>query len=147
MQKYFYTAKQINELRTAAQYYKLDAPRYFWVKTAMELKKVCNGCGPERWSMTKREAVTAAFKPYEACFAIHDVRFHYGYGTVKLANKELIKNLRKVWRKRFGIWRWVSPASWIERFRVIPFIYATVTAGGERAWQEAQESRGGTDDH
>jgi len=43
----FYTAKQINELRTAAQFYKLDAPAEFWTKTAMELKKCCNGAGEE----------------------------------------------------------------------------------------------------
>lgn len=138
MQKQFYTSKQINELRTASQFYKLSAPAEFWTKTAMELKTVCNGCGPERWDIDKRKALTTVFSPYEACFAIHDVRFGYQIGTVKQANKELLKNLRKVWRKNFGFWRWLSPIAWIERFRVIPLIYAAVTAGGNRAWEEAK---------
>lgn len=139
MGKPFYTEKKINELRLEAQFYKLKAPKTFWAKSALELKYICNGCGPERWDVDKRKALTTVFAPYEACFAIHDVRFSYQIGTVKQANKELLKNLRKVWRKNFGFWRWLSPIAWIERFRVIPFIYAAVTAGGNRAWQEACE--------
>lgn len=144
MQNYFYSAKQINELRSAAQYYKLYAPAEFWSSPASVLQKACNGCGPERWSVNKRAAITAVFEPYAAAFAIHDVRFTYQLGTCKQANKELLKNLRKIWSKRFGFFRWISPVAWIERFRVLPFIYAAVTLGGERAWQEAM---GGADDN
>ena len=139
MQKTFYTAKQINELRIEAQLYKLSAPAEFWCSTASVLQKACNGCGPERWSVNKREAITAVFAPYAVAFAIHDVRFTYQLGTYKQANKELLKNMRKIWSKRFGFFRWVSPTALIERFRVIPFIFAAVTLGGERAWQEAAE--------
>ena len=136
MQKYFYTAKQINELRTAAQYYKLDAPRYFWVKTAMELKKVCNGAGAESWSENKRKALTAALKPYESCIAVHDVDYACHEVSKEEADKRFKENMLKVWRKKYGFWRWLNRGARIERLIIIPAVYAAVVLGGDEAWED-----------
>ena len=39
----FYTALEINRLRSAAQFYELEAPVIFWTLVADELKYICNG--------------------------------------------------------------------------------------------------------
>lgn len=137
--KTFYTAKEINQLRTTAQYFKLDAPQEFWEKTATTLKKYCNGAGPERWDDLKRKALTSALKSYEAAFAIHDVDYEYKVVTQKQADKRLKKNMVKIWRKNFGIWRWFSKAGRVERLIVIPSVYAAVALAGSQAWKESEE--------
>lgn len=136
---YFYTAKQINELRTAAQFYKLNAPRNFWVKTAMELKKCCNGAGAEAWSENKRKALTAALKPYEAPIAIHDVDYEYQEVSKKDADKRFKQNMLKVWRKKYGFWRWFNRGARIERLIIIPAVYAAVVVGGNDAWEACKK--------
>ena len=135
----FYTAHEINHLRTAAQYYKLDAPAEFWHKVADELKYVCNGAGPDRWSEIKRRAMTAALKPYESAFAIHDVEYEYRIGTQRISDKRLRKNMLKIWRKNFGFWRWFSRAGRVERLVIIPAVYAAVAIGGGQAWEDADK--------
>lgn len=135
----FYTAHEINHLRTAAQYYKLDAPAEFWQKVADELKYACNGAGPDRWSEIKRRALTNALKPYEAAFAIHDVEYEYKIGNQRVSDKRLRKNMIKIWRKNFGFWRWFSRAGRIERLVVIPSVYAAVAIGGSQAWKEVSK--------
>lgn len=137
-EKPFYTAKQINELRTSCQHYKLDAPIEFWTKVADELKLACNGAGPDRWSEVKRKALTEALKPYEPAFAIHDVEYEYHIGTQKKSDKRLKKNMVKIWRKNFGFWRWFSRAGRVERLIVIPTVYAAVALAGGQAWKEAK---------
>lgn len=133
----FYTAKEVNQLRTACQHYKLDAPTVFWTKTANELKQVCNGAGPERWDELKRKALTDALKPYEPAFAIHDVEYEYKPNTQRVADKRLKKNMVRIWRKNFGLWRWLSKAGRIERLIIIPTVYTAVVLGGGNAWEDA----------
>ena len=133
----FYSAKKINELRGAAQFYKLDAPAEFWTKTADELKYACNGAGPERWSDLKREALTHALIAYEPAFAIHDVEYEWHIGDQRTADKRLKHNMVKIWRKNYGIFRWFTRYGRIERLVVIPAIYAAVAIAGSRAWEDA----------
>ena len=135
----FYTSKQINELRTASQFYKLSAPAEFWNKTAMELKKVCNGAGTDKWSENKRKALTAALKPYESAIAIHDVDYEYQEVSKKEADKRLKKNMLKVWRKNYGFWRWFNRGARIERLIIIPAVYAAVVVGGSDAWEACKK--------
>lgn len=139
MQKPFYTAKQINELRTAAKYYKLDAPSAFWNKTAVELKKCCNGAGTDNWSENKRKALTAALKPYEAAVAIHDTDYEYQEIGKAEADKRLKKNMLKIWRKNYGFWRWLNRGARIERMIIIPAVYAAVVLGGDTAWEACKK--------
>ena len=132
----FYTPRQIDQLRTACQFYELTAPAEFWTKTADELSKVCNGAGPDRWSELKRRALTCALKPYEPAFAIHDVEYEYRIGSQKISDRRLKKNMVRIWRKNFGFWRFFSIGAWIERFKVIPFVFIAVTVRGGRAWEK-----------
>ena len=133
----FYTAHEINELRSAAQFYNLEAPAEYWRIVADELKYICNGAGPDRWSELKRRALTSALKIYEPAFAIHDVEYEYRIGTQQKSDKRLKKNMIKIWRKNFGLWRWFSRAGRIERLVVIPTVYTAVAIGGGQAWEDA----------
>lgn len=137
-QKTFYTAKEINELRTSCQHYKLEAPAVFWTKTAVELQEVCNGAGPDRWNNLGRKIATAALKQYAPAFAIHDVEYEYNIGTQKESDIRLYKNMVRIWKRDFGMLRWLSIPALIERFKVIPFIYAAVAVGGSPAWEDAK---------
>lgn len=135
----FYSALEINRLRSAAQFYGLDAPVVFWTLVADELKYICNGAGPDRWSDGKRTALTAALKIYEPAFAIHDVEYEYRIGSQRKSDERLKKNMVKIWRKNFGLWRWFSRAGRIERLVVIPAVYAAVAIGGGQAWEDAAD--------
>lgn len=137
----FYTSKQINELRTAAQFYKLDAPKEFWNKTATELKRCCNGAGAECWRDSKRYALTSALKLYEAPIMVHDVDYEYQSVTKQQADKRLKDNMLKVWRKHYGFWRWFKRSARVERIIVIPAVYAAVVLGGDSAWKETKSKR------
>lgn len=139
-EKPFYTAVQINALRSTAQKYNLDAPDVFWEKVADELKHACNGVGPERWDVGKRRALTDALSLYEPVFAIHDIEYHYGTGSRIEADKRMYTNMLRVWRKTFGALRWIKPKAWAERFKIIPVVFSVVTSG-EKAWEEAKENR------
>lgn len=141
MDKPFYTAKEINRIRTSCQHYKLDAPMEFWTTVADELRYVCNGAGPDRWSEVKRRALTQALRPYEPAFAIHDVEYEYHIGTQRTSDKRLRKNMLRIWKKNFGFWRWFSVGAWIERFKVIPFVFLAVTVGGGQAWEDTKENK------
>lgn len=138
--KPIYTEKDIIHLRASARHYKLTAPDEFWSKSTFVLCDVCNGAGPERWSEDKRKALTEALSIYETAFAIHDVDYRYHVTTQKAADKRLYKNMIKIWRKNFGIWRWLSKAGRIERLVVIPAIYAAVILGGNQAWEESENN-------
>jgi len=133
-----YTEEEIGALRLAALHYELDAPDAWSILTAAELAAVCNGCGPERWSPGKRRALTAALKRYEACFAIHDLDYEIGTPRT-IADKRLRANMLRVWRKDFGIWRWLSHAGRAERLAVIPTVFAAVVLGGKQAYAAGKE--------
>lgn len=137
----FYTAQEINALRSAAQFYKLHAPVSFWSKPADELKYACNGAGPDRWREINRRALTQALKPYEAAFAIHDVEYEYKIGSQRASDKNLRKNMIRIWARNFGLWRWFCIAAWIERFKVIPFVFLAVTLRGGQAWKESSDEK------
>ena len=135
----FYKAQEINKLRSDSQCYNLKAPTEWWKMTGSQLTDICNGCGPERWSLEKRKALTSALGRYEATFAIHDLMYDLQDKYTKAeADKTLYANMKKIWAKDFGIWRWFSIGALIERFRVIPFVYAAVALGGGKAHKEAR---------
>jgi hypothetical protein len=138
----FYTREEIIDLRIAAQHYKLKGPAEFWQLPAEELQKICNGAGPDRWSTLKRRAVTAAIGGmYESAYAIHDVEYEFQLGSQKQADKNLRKNMIRIWKKHFGWRRWISLRALRERFKVIPFVYLAVVLGGSPAWKVKKDDK------
>lgn len=137
--KYFYTAEEMADLQIAAKFYKLDA-KVFLTMPPEFLIKVCNGIGAERFSDLKRKAMTLALKRYEACAAIHDLDYFLQVGQKK-ADKRLLKNMKKVWKKDFGILRFFRPTARIEKRVVIPAVFAAVALCGDKAYTEAGEQK------
>ena len=41
----------------------------------------------------------------------------------------------KIWRKDFGLWRWLSFAGIFNRVIIIPGVYSAVRQYGEHAWE------------
>lgn len=137
--KYFYTAEEMADLQIAARFYKLDA-KVFLTMPPEFLIKVCNGIGAERFSELKRKAMTLALKRYEACAAIHDLDYFLQVGQKK-ADKRLLENILKVWKKDFGILRFFRPTARIEKRVVIPAVFAAVALCGDEAYTEAGEQK------
>lgn len=132
----FYTDEEIAAIRLTAQHYGLEASERFFTQPTETLKLSLNGCGPARWSNSKRKALTDALKRYETCFAVHDDDYSAPHiVSRKDADKRLKRNMLKVWKKDFGFWRWFSRAGRIERLVIIPTIYNTVMIGGAEAWE------------
>ena len=135
----FYTDYEIEKLRLDARHYNLDASDRFFTDSLCSMKMKLNGCGPARWSDTKRKALTDALKRYEVCYAVHDDDYSAPHiVSRKQADKRLKRNMLKVWKKDFGFWRWFSRAGRIERLVIIPTIYNTVVLGGKEAWEACE---------
>ena len=133
-----YTLDDIRDLRAAAFHYRLNCRDLFWLRTDEDLKKICNGAGPEKWSYGKRKALTEALKRYEPAFAIHDEAYSAPQTISRSeADKQLKENMIKIWQKDFGFWRYFSRAGRVERFVIIPAVYHAVCLGGNEAWEEA----------
>ena len=135
---FFYTLEQIHALRGQVEIYCLEVPAGFWRLKLKQLQVWCNGAGPERWSEIKRKALTAALCRYEAAFMLHDAAYSLGM-LQEDADKQLLHNMRKIFRKDYGFFWWISKAGWLERFTVIPAVYAAVRFGGDDAYEEAQK--------
>ena len=138
---FFYNLEQIHALRGQVEFYGLEVPEGFWRLNLKQLRAWCNGCGPERWSEIKRKALTAALARYEAAFMVHDVAYSLGKSQER-ADKMLLRNMRKIFRRDYGFFWWLSKAGWLERITVIPAVYAAVRFGGEDAFTEAQKGGG-----
>lgn len=135
--KYFYSIDDMESLRLLAQYYKLDAEALYALPLTY-LCKVCNGAGAERWSDVKRKALTYALRRYEPAFAQHDV--DYAMQVPKqIADKRLLNNMKKIWAKDFGFFRWIKPSARVERLVIIPAVFAAVALAGDSAFEAAKE--------
>ena len=95
----FYTAKQINELRSAVQYYKLSAQTEFWSSPVAVLQKVYNGCGPEHWCSRFRGFTTALLVQFEPAALVHDWEYSYStktYWAFTAANSRFLYNCIRI---------------------------------------------------
>lgn len=138
-EKPFYTEQEITDLQIAAKFYKLDATTFLAMPPSF-LQKVCNGIGAERFSDKKRKAMTWALKRYEVAAAIHDLDYFLQVGQEK-ADKRLLHNMKKIWKKDFGILRFFRPTARIELRVIIPMVYGAVALCGEPAYEQAGEDK------
>lgn len=137
----FYTVQRIDALRRMVEFYGLEVPDGFWGLSLIRLQKYCNGCGPERWSVGKRKALTAALSRYEAAFFVHDVCYNLMADRDE-ADEMLLRNMLIIFHRDFGFFWWLKKTGWAERIGIIPVIYATVAFGGDDAYTEAQKDGG-----
>jgi hypothetical protein len=139
IEEHFYTAQKIDALRRTVEFYGLEVPDGFWRLTLPELQRICNGCGPESWSIGKRKALTAALSRYEAAFFVHDICYEL-MADREEADKMMLRNMRTIFRRDFGMFWWLKKTGWAER-SVIGVTYALVALGGDDAHAEAQQMR------
>jgi hypothetical protein len=134
----FYTVQKINALRRQVEALGLEVPEGYWRISLTQLQRICNGCGPERWSDIKRKALTIALARYEAAFFVHDICYEFMKDRDE-ADQMLLRNMKHIFRRDFGTFWWLKKTAWIERFTIIPLIYGAVALGGDEAHEEAQK--------
>lgn len=132
-----YSRDDIIDIRKSASHYKLDAPSQFWWADEDRLVSICNGCGPDKWGLDARVFATNVLSRYAAAFAIHDVQYVCQSGTREDADTTLKNNMIKIWKKDFGVWRWISIGGRFARRIVIPGVYLAVATKGDAAWEAA----------
>jgi hypothetical protein len=136
--KKFYTLEEIKTLREKVRYYNLDLPANYTSLTDVELQTICNGIGPEDWSEDKRKALTDILQRYAPAAFLHDVA--YTVSVCRLAaDNQFLRNMKRIWAKDFGFWRWFRPSARIERRVIIPAVYAAVVLGGQEAFENAKK--------
>lgn len=77
--------------------------------TFFELERIYNGAGPDRWSDTSRDIVTALMNLYRPAIVIHDVQFHESDGTVETFDHVTqcwIDNCRKIFDFHYPLLTW-----------------------------------------
>lgn len=120
-----YTINEIQQLRSKAVEDGLRMPLDFISMHPGDLILVCDGAGPANFPEHKREALTKAFKPYEAAIAIYDLDMLLY--SAETASERLRYNLYKIWKNTLT-WRTVfSRNTWVERFIVLPRLYKLLT--------------------
>ncbi|MBE6355798.1 MAG: hypothetical protein E7058_01640 [Lentisphaerae bacterium] len=138
IEEHFYTMQRIDALRKTVEFYGLEVPLEFWNLSLPKLQKYCNGCGAENWSVIKRQALTAALSRYEAAFFVHDICYELMTDRAE-ADKMLLRNMRAIFRRDFGLFWWLTKRGWAERIGIIPVVYGLVAWGGEDAYQAARK--------
>lgn len=136
-----YTLEEIAALRQEIIARKLDTPELWGALTNEDLQKWCNGCGPERFPEFVRFGLSHLLGRYAAAFAIHDI--DYMFAGKRDADSRMRSNMLKIWRKDFGIWRYLSKPGLLNRLIVIPLVWAMVSTAGDSAYREAQKEGGG----
>lgn len=136
----FYSIEEMENLRNLASYYELDGVETLYAVPLSYLCRVCNGAGVECWSDIKRKALTFALRRYETAVLIHDVDYSTQIGR-HTADMRLLRNMRKIWKKDFGIFRWFRPSARIERRVIIPAVFAAVAIAGGSAYEAAGKEK------
>ena len=135
--------RQINSLFRNYKYqverYGLEIPDGYYQLNLRQIQRYANGCGSEAMSEIKRKALTAALKMYEAAFFIHDICYEIMSDKEK-ADYMMKKNMITIMKHDFGTFWFLTKKGLVERFFVIPSVYATVVLCGGRAYQEAKEN-------
>ena len=119
--------QQVEQLLSLVCQYGLDYPAALDKLTVGEIASMYDGVGPADWSFRKREALTLAFSVYAPCVMIHDICTNLGTVSREIADAMLFSNLIKTWATVFGPFRWLRPAAWVERVKIIPLLYENLT--------------------
>ena len=100
-----------------------------------------NGCGAEWMPEITRKALSWLYRHYDAAVHIHDIRFELADGSaesLRKVNEEFHMNCLKLWRKRFGFFRYINPyALW--ELKKIKTAYRFLLLFSGKAWSAAFE--------
>lgn len=133
-----YTVAEIRGLRHQVEFYCLDVPDGFFRISLRNLKKIYNGAGSEAMSEFKRQILTEYLRPYECAFIVHDTEYTIGTPR-KEADRRMLKNMLKIFRKIHGIFWFANKAAWLDLcFGIFPAYFA-VRLFGDKAFEDANK--------
>jgi hypothetical protein len=136
-----YSLEEIAAMRQEIIARGLELPDMWCLLTDDDLAQWCNGCGPEKAPEIVRKGLTTCLYRYRVVFMIHDI--DYMFSTKEEADARMRRNMLKIWKQDFGIWRYLSKPGLFNRFIVIPAVYSAVRFGGGNAYLKAQKAGGG----
>jgi hypothetical protein len=129
-----FTAEDIAKFREIIKLYNLSYPDAMNHMNDYEIAAIANGIGPDAWPVALRKLATQLFGPYAVIHVPHDIRYEQHIGTREEADRELYDNSLKIWRKRWGIWRWVQLAALRERLELY-LVYRLLVRFAKKAWE------------
>lgn len=112
----------IEELRSNAKKWGLEADDHFWKTPIEELAKIYNGCGPDWLPAWVRKILTYIFVYFEEAFLIHD------YDCVKMEkteknfinwNNRLERNCKTIAVMRWNWWRIATRWKYYGRAKIV----------------------------
>lgn len=132
--------KTAAELRRSAQTLGLSRPPIFDVLTDVDLERIWNGYGPDRWSDTLRGFMTWFYRYYQESAIIHDTRYDFSDGTKRgwhEADDEMAENLKIQLDAKYpeNKW-WLRPLRWWASKKIAAANLA-LAAGGFEAYKAA----------
>ena len=110
---------KVKELRNKCHALKFEGVEILEQYTNNELRKICNGIGPEFFPEKWRKIITWIFKYLEATAFLHDVEFHTQIGFGRANAHFFINGIREVKAK----FKWYNPFRYIGLHRVRQFCY------------------------
>lgn len=135
----FYSAQEIQCIRSNAKDQNLEAPDLFWRCPAEDLVTICNGCGSENLPQSLRKILSWIYRNYTAAHCIHDFDYTLSDGsdsTFEAVNLRFYKNLRIIWKEKYGLLRWINPVA-LWGLKKIRIAFKTVSVYGKSAWLAA----------
>ena len=125
---------KVKELRNKCHALKFEGVEILEQYTNNELRKICNGIGPEFFPEKWRKIITWIFKYLEATAFLHDVEFHTQIGFGRANAHFFINGIREVKAK----FKWYDLRRYIGKRRVRQFYWLLKTFG-TRAYNEARD--------
>lgn len=129
-----FSVEDIAKFREIIALYELNYPEVMDHMSDYEIATIANGIGPDSWPQGLRKITTQLFGPYAVIHIPHDIRYEQHIGTREEADREFYDNALKIWRFRWGIWRWVKLSAWRERLKLYA-VYRLLVRFAKKAWE------------
>lgn len=131
-----YSITEIKEMQEEARSLNLNVDPAFLNWKWGKLRQVCNGVGAESWPEELREKLSIIFDDYRTAYADHDVGYATHRHTKAVVDRRMRDNSLRLWKNKWGFWRFVRPKARAERVLLLA-AYAAVKVGGLKAWEAA----------
>ena len=129
-----WTEEDIKRFLELIEFYQLEYPVEMNQMSIFELRSICNGIGPDNWPDELRKISTMLFGPYAVLHVPHDVRFEKKIGTREQADREFYDNGIRIWKIRWGAWRYFSWQA-IKEWLTLRAAYKLLSQFSKKAWE------------
>ena len=131
-----YSIEHVNSLRQKAIQWKLSAPAGFEECALIDIQKMYNGIGPDRWDSGFRDRLTSVLTWCEPAVLVHDVDFSIKVRSFEVANDALEANAMKC---AWFTTPWYRPMLWLARRGESRVMRELCDLGGKTAWDKAED--------